>query len=345
MHSIFHQLAGNERKPAMKRLTILLTSIVLVTMLSGCNAVRQLVLGTGPEPTETATQRALMPTFTATIPAPAVVATDTPVVVEPTATETPIPPTEPPQPAATDTPPPSPKLAVIGPANIRNGPGTTYGIVGAANPGEQFDLNAKSPDSAWWQICCINGQQGWIFGQLAQVENAADIQVAQNIPPAPAPPTATPVPPTPVPAAPTPVPQAAAPDPCAGIGGDGCKWKVREGPKFGGNGGGEIKLQLFFVHGGRGDEPQGSYFVVMEKNGGRLPIGDGTRSIAKDRRSGPLGPYNYEYKINLNQIPDGNVAGGYTMWVLDGNGERDSRNTTFSIPDGQGEVWMIWDQN
>ena len=257
-------------------------------------------------------------------------------------------PPEPAAPAATDTPLPAPKLSVIGPANVRNGPGTTYGIVGAANPGESFDLVAKSPDGEWWQICCISGVEGWIFGQLAQVENAGDIQVAQNIAPPPAQPTPVPVPPTAVPAAQPTAPPAAQPppaesDPCVGIGGDGCKFKVRQGPNFGGSGG-EIKLMLFFVHGGRNDEPQGSYFVVMEKDGNRLPISDGTRSIAKDRRDGPLGPYNYEYKLNISQIPGGNVAGNYTMWVLDGNGERDSRNTSFTIPEGQGEVWMIWDQ-
>jgi hypothetical protein len=39
------------------------------------------------------------------------------------------------------------------------------------------------------------------------------------------------------------------------------------------------------------------------------------------------------------------VAGHYTIWVKDGNGERDSQNFTFTVPDGQGEVWLIFDQN
>ena len=30
--------------------------------------------------------------------------------------------------------------------------------------------------------------------------------------------------------------------------------------------------------------------------------------------------------------------------LLDGNGERDSQTFTFTVPDGQGEVWMQFDQ-
>ena len=60
-------------------------------------------------------------------------------------------------------------------------------------------------------------------------------------------------------------------------------------------------------------------------------------------RSGPSGKYNYEYKLGLNVI-GGSVAGNYTVWVLDGNGERDSRNFSFSLGEGQGEVWIQFDQ-
>lgn len=332
MHSIVDKIAIINIRMFANKVAHLLISLLIVGAFSGCGTVQELVLGTGPEQTDTPTPRPLLPTFT-----PTPEATATPDL--PTNTDTPVPPTEPPEATATETPPPAPRLIVSSPANIRNGPGTTYGIIGASNPGDEYDVVGKSSDNAWWQICCVAGQEGWIFGQLVQAENAAEVQVAQNIAPPPAPPTQPP-PPT---AAPAPPPAEA--DPCVGIGGDGCKFKVRDGPKFGNNGGQEIKLMLFFVHGGRNNEPQGSYFVVMEKNGTRLPIGDGTRSIAKDERSGPLGPYNYEYKINISQLPDGNVGGNYTMWVLDGNGERDSRNISFTIPEGQGEVWIMWDQS
>ncbi len=176
--------------------------------------------------------------------------------------------------------------------------------------------------------------------------------------PTPVPPTAAPtapprptaVPPTAAPARPAataapPAPPPAA-DPCANIGGDGCKWRVTGGPAFGANGGSEIKLQLLFIHSGiDGGQPQGSYFIVLEKDGQNLRIPDSVRSIAGVTSQGTLGKYNYEYAVGLDRLPGNTVAGGYTLWVLDGNGERDSRNVPFTVPAGQGQIWIQFDQS
>lgn len=163
-----------------------------------------------------------------------------------------------------------------------------------------------------------------------------------------APPTATPRPAAPRPTArpvqPTAAPQPVVTDPCAGIGGDGCKWRVTGGPSFGPNGGLELKLQFLFIHSGR-NEPQGSYFVVLEKDGARLPVSDAVRSIAKSSSQGSLGEFNYEYTLGASTLPGNNVAGNYTLWVLDGNGERDSRNVTFSVPANSGLIWIKFDQS
>jgi hypothetical protein len=164
------------------------------------------------------------------------------------------------------------------------------------------------------------------------------------------PPTATPRPvaakPAPKPVQPTaaPPPPAAA-DPCANIGGDGCKFRVTGGPSFGENGGQELKLQFAFIHSGiEGGQPQGSYFVVLEKDGQRLPISDSVRSVTGSPSQGSLGKYNYEYTLGLDKLPGNTVAGNYTVWVLDGNGERDSRNATFSVPGNSGLIWIQFDQ-
>ncbi len=328
----------------------------LLFILSGCG----FGLGSmGPAETPTlppSEQRAVVPTFTATAVEP------------PTPTTEPVPPTNTPAPtsaeptpaptsetAPTNTPAPQAKLTVGGQiVNVRNGPGTTYGLVGAAEANQTFDIIGKNAAGDWWQVCCVNGQEAWIFGELATTEGAEAVPVVADIPappvaavPTTAPPAAAP------PAAPTPAPteapqpEAPAPssDPCAGIGGDGCKFKVREGPKFAPNGGQEIKLQLIFVHSGvDGGQPQGSYFVVVLKDGQKLPISDGVRSIANSSNQGTLGAYNYEYKIGIGEIPGNSVAGNYVMYVLDGNGERDSQDISFTIPEGQGEVWVKWDQ-
>lgn len=328
-------------------------SLIVVIALSGCGF---LFGAAGPEPTPTPTadaQRAVVPTFT---PTPVEPPTSTPAPLPPTDTPAPAP-AEPTAEPTQETPPtptaaPQAKLIVNNQAiNVRNGPGTEYGLVGSAEANQTFDLIGKNPAGDWWQICCVNGQEGWIFGQLARVENAEAVPVAANIPAPPVvavQPTAPPAPPPTAAPAPTEAPPAAPPpaaDPCAGIGGDGCKFKLREGPKFAPNGGTEIKLQLLFVHSGvDGGQPQGSYFVVMLKDGQKLPIGDSVRSIANSSNQGTLGPYNYEYKLGLDKLPGNNVAGNYVMYVLDGNGERDSQDISFTIPEGQGEVWVKWDQ-
>lgn len=315
----------------------------------------------GPEATPTTAPigeaRALVPTFTPTAVEPPTATpeppTDTPPpppTAEPVTATQPVTVTQPTATAAAKA-----QLIVNNQAiNVRNGPGTEYGLVGSADANQTFDLIGKNQAGDWWQICCVNGQQGWVFNQLARVENADAVPVAANIP---APPVAVAATATQPPAAPpaaaaptaTPEPQVAAPppasDPCASIGGDGCKFKLRDGPKFAPNGGSEIKLQLIFVHSGvEGGQPQGSYFVAMFKDGAKLPISDGVRSIAQSSNQGTLGPYNYEYKIGLSSLPGNNIAGNYVMYVLDGNGERDSRDISFTIPEGQGEVWIKWDQ-
>lgn len=163
--------------------------------------------------------------------------------------------------------------------------------------------------------------------------------------PTPVPPTVTPRP-TARPVQPTaPPPPTAAPDPCAGIGGDGCKWRVTGGPRTAENGGQELKLQLLFIHSGvEGGQPQGSYFVVVEKDGVRLPIPDSVRSVALTANQGMLGRYNYEFTLSVDKLPGNAVAGSYTLWVLDGNGERDSRDILFGIPANQGLLWIQFDQ-
>ena len=179
-------------------------------------------------------------------------------------------------------------------------------------------------------------------------------------------PTATPDPPTPEPtrrrrrprggraaaqtraqarAAPAPGSASAAADPCANIGGDGCKWRVTGGPSFGENGGQELKLQFVF-HPQRhdGGQPQGSYFVVLEKDGQRLPIGDNVRSVTGSAQPGFARQVQLRVHLGVDKLPGNTVAGNYTLWVLDGNGERDSRNITFSVPGNSGLIWVRFDQ-
>ncbi|MEZ4865110.1 MAG: hypothetical protein R3C14_27590 [Caldilineaceae bacterium] len=110
-----------------------------------------------------------------------------------------------------------PSLTITGAAvNLRNGPDTTFAIVGAATQGERFPLTARNAQGDWWEICCINDASAWVYGELATVENADNLAIAAEIP--------TPVQPTPAPVAEAPTatsaPVAAQPpastDPSAG---------------------------------------------------------------------------------------------------------------------------------
>ncbi len=294
-------------------------------LLAGCNFFA------GPEPMATPTRQALalIPTFTPTPMAP-----DTPTATAtPIATDTP---TAPPAPTATatTTKPSVARFTVTNDVvNVRRGPGTAYTIIGTVNKDAQFDISGKNQAGDWYEFCCVNDQKGWIFGQLVQVDNPRLIALAQNIPAPPPPPPPTN---TPVPAAPPP------PNPCANR---NCLFKLRDGPKFTRNQGRELKLTLGFVHGGHNDEQQGSYFVGLRKGGVGVPVSDKTRSERFSVSTGFHGEYNYEYKIGSHQLPGGTVAGAYTIWVIDGNGNPASQDFTFTVLENQGEVWIVFDQN
>jgi uncharacterized protein YraI len=327
-----------------------LTAILTLGALNGCAA------GNSGQPTPTKTRK---PTLTPIPPIPT--ATDLPlrpaVTLAPAATAFVTPTvaaaavTTPTVAAAPTAAPAEAQLTITAStANARKGPSTDYDVVGKVSGGQSFKVTGKSAAGDWWQVCCVSEQPAWIAASLAQVTNGDAVPVVDAPAAAQAPeaaPTAAPVAaaPTARPAPTQPPAPPAAADPCANIGGDGCKWKVTGGPKTADNGGNELKLQFLFIHSGiDGGQPQGSYFVVMEKDGQRLPIPDSVRSIGLSANQGALGKYNYEFVLGLDKLPGGSVAGNYTVWVLDGNGERDSRNITFTISAGQGALWIQFDQ-
>ncbi len=312
--------------------------------LAGCG----LFSGPSVTPTPTRPMAAVVPTFTST-PVGAAAAQEsgggTAQQVAPAATQAPAPQaTEPPAP--TDTPVPTVARFTVKPdltaanVNVRTGPSTAFGIIGTVARGAQFDISGRNVENTWYQFCCVGGQTGWIFSSLVNVENANLITLAANIPATPVPPTPTPVPPTA-----TPVP--AQVDHCAGIGGDGCKFWLRNIDPAD-NGGHELKLQIGFVHGKYNDEVQkfGGYFVELQKDGVQVHGFDHNTRGGTRIWGGPNGnKYHYDKSVPASQLPGGNVAGTYTIWVKDGNGERDSQNQTFTLHGNQGLVWLIFDQN
>lgn len=178
----------------------------------------------GPEPAPAAPTRPPAPTFTPTPEAqaqpvdPATAATAQAVAAEQQATvvaeenpevpaaasdgaeseTTEAAPVEEPTPEPEPTAPPPAEVLINSNMNVRQGPGTNYGIAGGANQGERYPVTGKNSDSTWWQID-YQGQAGWVYGELVAAQNVDSVAVAQNIP-AP-PPTAVPPTPTPQPPA------------------------------------------------------------------------------------------------------------------------------------------------
>jgi SH3-like domain-containing protein len=65
---------------------------------------------------------------------------------------------------------------VIRNANIRNGPGTTFEIIGIANEGSQVALRGTRDD--WYAITTADGLEGWMSGVVLEI----DPQTAEAVP-------------------------------------------------------------------------------------------------------------------------------------------------------------------
>ena len=184
------QVSNNRSKTATRfeSLTNLILAGISLLLLSGCGG---LFGAAGPEPTATPPQvRTAVPTFTPT-PIQAPPTPTTAPVVAPAAAQmqaNSLTLTTIVSPAATVAITPTialavePRLIIEGDAvNVRSGPDTTFALVGAATQGQTFNLLAKNAQGDWWQVCCINDQPGWIFGELARVENAETVAVASLV--------------------------------------------------------------------------------------------------------------------------------------------------------------------
>lgn len=73
------------------------------------------------------------------------------------------------------------------PANVRTGPGVTYGIIaGGLNPGAEVQLVGRNSDASWLNIVMPSGERGWIFATLVDVNpgvNVNSLAVVEVAPP------------------------------------------------------------------------------------------------------------------------------------------------------------------
>jgi len=127
--------------------------------------------------------------------APVGISTDTLVLVpidtpEPALTDTPtdIPlpgPTDTPSPTPTISPTPQPMVRADGVVNVRSGPSTQYPIIGQVAAGTEWFVQGRNPEGDWLQICCVQGQSGWIASRLVTNTGPFGVPVITDVPPPP----------------------------------------------------------------------------------------------------------------------------------------------------------------
>jgi uncharacterized protein YgiM (DUF1202 family) len=113
-------------------------------------------------------------------------------------------PTNPPAPTAVpaSATPNTPQVTINQGVNVRNGPGTTFAVIGSLAANQTAALLGRSPDGTWFKIQYYASNNAWIAAQFATASvdvNTLDVDVG---PPTPVP-TATPIPftATPIPTA------------------------------------------------------------------------------------------------------------------------------------------------
>ena len=71
--------------------------------------------------------------------------------------------------------------------NVRQGPGTTYPVVGKLAEGSEITVDGRNEAGDWWSICCVaDGTPGWVSAALVTpnftAEQAAALPVVASEP-------------------------------------------------------------------------------------------------------------------------------------------------------------------
>jgi hypothetical protein len=307
-----------------RNLAILWTIVLPVALLAVTTACSVgSLIARAPTSTPTST-KTLRPTFTPTplrptaTPAPptptqAPVEPTKPTAVAPqptqppTATPTPSPTEPPPTPTPQATPFLSPKPGSN--VNVRSGPGETYPIIGRLSPGQTLAIIGRTALSDWWQVCCLNGQTGWMVARLVDAQGPVDgVPVISDIPPPP--PTNTPRPTRPPAPTPTPAPVYA--------------FNLEETRAFDNT---NPYVTIWAKIYQRGNPPVAltGYRLRVLKNGSEVGV---RASTAEWRDSAPAG-FGNAVKYNVEKFEAPLETATWTVYVIDGAGNQVSPAANF----------------
>lgn len=58
--------------------------------------------------------------------------------------------------------------------NVRSGPGTQYKVIGKVSRPDSYQVVGRTANGAWWQICCVNGEAGWVVSTFVRTSGAIE---------------------------------------------------------------------------------------------------------------------------------------------------------------------------
>ena len=68
--------------------------------------------------------------------------------------------------------------------NVRQGPGTNFGVIDQVTEGQKFEANGTNQSGDWLRFCCVGGRDAWIYKPLVNIEDM-ELPVVVVIIPAP----------------------------------------------------------------------------------------------------------------------------------------------------------------
>lgn len=161
---------GQGVEPAADENSAIIADMPTDTPTAVLQTVEPTAVIVAPAPTEIIPSVTPIPTDT---PTPSLPATFTP--ISPTATA--VPPTA--VPGATAV------IDVIR-LNVRLGPNTEYEAIGLVDEGTEYEVVGRLSDNSWLQICCVNGQSGWVIAEAVLLDGTLEfVPTVSDFPPLP----------------------------------------------------------------------------------------------------------------------------------------------------------------
>jgi hypothetical protein len=250
-------------------------------------------------------------------------------------TATPVPPTatpEPPTATPTATPEPKPEVVVSNPrVNVRNGPGESFAVLGQVLQGQRLEIVGRDEGREWWQICCFEGQTGWVAGEVVRAEGPLEtVALAADLP-------------TPTPDA-TPTPAAVAAAAVVSESGE-FPFDVSEVTTYPFN---QDYLRIGVKVNDADDIPLGGYYLrVVNETTGQQWLSAPTSSGPWRGTAPSAGFADYRHANLLFDTRGKSPLSGqnFTLWLVDGAGRQLSPTVPYTQDDDEFRwLYVVWTQ-